>query len=349
MAVSAALDYGLAALERGEEHAPPLPTILLSQARLAARNRVSLDIVLRRYFAGYTLLGDFLFRVAEESGLQGESLQQVSREQAALFDRLISAVTEEYARERKTRLGSAGRRRAERVERLLDGELLDVSAIPYDFDARHLGAIAVGPGAAEAVRELAGALDRRLLLIRRSERTVWAWFGGRQSTDPADVERSHARAPVQGVTLALGEPGWRLAGWRLTHRQARAALPIALRGSEEVARYGDVALLASMLQDDLLVTSLRELYLSPLDKERDGGEIARQTLRAYFAVGRNVSSAAGLLGVARNTVANRIRVLEEKLGRQLGSCAVELEAALRLEELREVCPPEGTELSSRSI
>ena len=79
LAVGAALDYGLTALEHNEESAPPIPSVLLAQARLAARNRVSLDTVLRRYFAGYTLLGDFLVGEAE-SELPG------SRAEAPLAD-----------------------------------------------------------------------------------------------------------------------------------------------------------------------------------------------------------------------------------------------------------------------
>src|SRR5215475_2827436 len=50
-AVSAAVDYGLEGIERGEQSAPPIPDVLLAQARLAARSQVSLDTVLRRYFA----------------------------------------------------------------------------------------------------------------------------------------------------------------------------------------------------------------------------------------------------------------------------------------------------------
>lgn len=59
-AISAAIDYGIAGLERGEQQAAPIPPILLAQARVAARHGVGLDIVIRRYLAGYTLLGDYL-------------------------------------------------------------------------------------------------------------------------------------------------------------------------------------------------------------------------------------------------------------------------------------------------
>ena len=33
-----------------------------------------------------------------------------------------------------------------------------------------------------------------------------------------------------------------------------------------------------MLQDELLATSLRKIYLTPLEAGRDGGEVARETL-----------------------------------------------------------------------
>lgn len=334
-AVSAALDYGFAGIERGEERAPPLPTVLLGQARLAARNGITLDTVLRRYFAGYTLLGDFLMQEAEDSELLGgAALKRVLRAHAALFDRLITAVTDEYTRELEGRLDTTEQRRAERVEKLLAGELLDTSELQYEFDnAHHLAAIAAGSGAGEAIRDLAKALDRRLLLIHRSEGTAWAWLGSRRKVDIEEFELHLSQSWPAQVSLAIGEPAHGLAGWRLTHQQARAALPIALRSPQPFIRYADVALLASMLQDDVLATSMRELYLAPLSEERDGGAVLRETLRAYFAAERNVSSAAAALGVNRHTVTNRLRAIEQRLDRSLDSCAAEMEAALRLENL----------------
>jgi PucR C-terminal helix-turn-helix domain/GGDEF-like domain len=336
-AVSAAIDYGFAGIKRSEERSLPLPAVLLTQARLAARNGISLDTVLRRYFAGYTLLSDFLMQEAEDGDLlEGVALKRLLRSQATLFDRLVAAVTEEYAREAGSRLDTAEQRRAERVERLLDGELLDTFELAYEFDAYHLGAIAAGPGAGEAIRDLAKTLDRRLLLISRGEGAVWAWLGARHRIDPAEFERLVSQSWPTQVSLAIGESGQGHAGWRLTHQQARAALPIALRSSQPLVRYADVALLASMLQDDVLVASLRELYLAPLEQERDGGEVARETLRAYFAADRNSSSSSAILGVSRQTVTNRLRTIEQLLGRPLNSCAAEVEAILRLEELEEL-------------
>jgi hypothetical protein len=331
-AVVAAIDYGLAAIQSSQRNQPQVPAVLLVQARIAARSGIGLDTVLRRYFAGYALLGDFLIEEVEaQSMLGGVELKRLLRAQASIFDRLLAAVSEEHARESEDRLDTADERRAELVGRLLAGEPLDASELAYDLEATHLGLVAKGPGATEAIRELASGLDRRLLFVRKGEETAWAWLGGRRPADQEDLECRVLKVLPPQVSLALGEPGEGIGGWRLTHRQACAALPIVLHDSEPFVRYADVALLASILQDDLLATSLREIYLKPLEQVRDGGEVARETLRAYFASGRNVSSAAAVLGVSRQAVAKRLGAVEERLTRSLGNCAIELEAALRME------------------
>jgi PucR-like helix-turn-helix protein/diguanylate cyclase with GGDEF domain len=331
LAVSAAVDFGLAAVEQGDEHAPPIPTVLLGQARLAARNGVPLEIVLRRYFTGYTLFCDFLVQETEVS-LDGSRLQRLLRAQGALFDRLVTAVTEEYGRESGNRLHSSEQRRVERVQRLLDGELLDVAGFAYDFEAWHLGVLASGPNAVETIRDLSKALNCRLLFVPEGKGAVWAWLGGRNPIVVKDA-LSFAEGASSEVTMAFGEPASGLAGWRFTHRQALAALSVAHRCSERLIRYADVALVASFLKDDLLATSLRNLYLVPLSGERDGGETLRETLRAFLSAQRNVSSTAAALGVRRHTVANRLRTIEKRLGRSLDTCTAEIDAALRLEDL----------------
>jgi hypothetical protein len=331
-ATSAAIEYALGVIERGEEKDAPPPPVLLAQARLAARNGVGLDTVMRRYSAGYVLLSDFLVEETQQSGLRGGDLQRLMRSQGSL-DHLLAAVSGAYTRAASERPSTNEQRRAERIERLLAGEQLDTSGLGYDFDGFHLGLIAKGLGAEEAFQGLAAAMDCRLLTVCRGEGAMWAWLGGRQAPDLDELSRYVAAHWPAQAALAIGEVGEDLPGWRFTHRQARSALPIALRGSQPVVRYADVALLASTLQNDLLSTSLRRLYLQPLEGDRDGGEATRDTLRAYFAAGRNISSAAAALGVNRNTVSSRLRATEEAIGRPLSSCGPELEAALRLAEL----------------
>ena len=334
----AAIDYGLESIRASERNPPLLPPAILIQARVAARNGIGLDTVLRRYFAGYALLGDFLIEEAEAQGLLGGAeLKRLLRTQASIFDRLLAEVSEEHAREAGARTDTSEERRTELVERLLGGERLDASALAYDLQGVHVGMVAKGPGTAEAIRRLAERLDRRLLLIRQGEDVVWVWLGGRRPPDPENLRRLLPEVLPPGTHLAFGEPGEGVAGWRLTHRQACAALPIARQGLEPFARYSDAAMLASILKDDLLTTSLREIYLKPLEEERDGGEVARETLRAYFASGRNVSSAAAAFGINRHTVTIRLRAIEERIGHPLDVRSAEIDTALQLEELGILC------------
>jgi hypothetical protein len=331
-ALAAAIEYRLAVLETGERAAPPIPTALLGQARLDARDRVSLDTVLRRYFAGNVLFGDFLVNEAERAEVPSSVLRQLLAAQATVGDRLIAAVSAEYAREAENRPTTPAERRRETVKRLLAGELVDHSELGYELDGQHLAVMAKGEGAEELVRDLAGAVDRRLLAVQREEEPTWAcWLGGRRQLSSERTLEALPKVP-DGVILAFGEPGEGLSGWRFSHLQAKAALPIAERRGEPVVRYADVALLAAIASDDLIATSLRQLYLRPLEHARDGGKVARETLRAYFAAERNVSSTAAALGVDRRTVRNRLGAIEDLLGRPLKGAEADLEIALRLDD-----------------
>jgi hypothetical protein len=336
MAVVAALDYALSGIEHGEERASPIPSDVVAQAHRAARNGVGLDTILRRYTAGYALLGDFVMQEADRGGLlgRGAALRAVQRTQASLLDRLIVSVSEEYGREVQRVVRSPDQRRAELVQRLLAGELVDVSGLKYEFEAWHLGIIATGPEAETAVRGLlAAGLGRQLLPIRRSEQTVWAWLGNPRRPTTAEVERfASANVPVD-VSLAVGEPAEGLDGWRLTHWQAQDALLVALRRPQMLTLYADIALLVPWLRDDARAQWLVEMHLSPLDNHRCSGAALRKTLREYFAAGHNASAAARTLYVSRRTMRNRMVLIEESLGSLLHERQAELELALRLDEL----------------
>jgi hypothetical protein len=332
-AVAAAIEYRLGVLEGGERQAPDVPAVLLAQARLDARDGVPLDTVLRRYFAGSALFGDFLVEEAERAVVPSAALRPLLAAQATLGDRLIAAVSEEHAKEAKNRPRSVAERRRQTVKALLAGELVDCSELGYDLDAHHLALMAKGDGAGELMRGVAGTLDRRLLAVQREEEPIVAgWLGGMRPLAAEEAIAALAAAAAERVFVTVGEPGEGLAGWRFSHHQAKAALPVAERRGEAVLRYADVAVLASIDRDELLATSLRRLYLEPLERMRDGGRVARETLRAYFDAERNISSTAAALGVDRRTVRNRLRAIEELLGRPLTGSLADLEIALRLDD-----------------
>jgi hypothetical protein len=339
-AIAAAVEFGVTAIERGDGSPAPIPGAAIEQARRAARFGVSLDTVLRRYIAGHALLADFIMEEADRSGFPGNEamLRHALRTtQTPPLERLTASIIEEYNREFERVGRLPEQRRAELVSRLLAGKQLnhaDPRELDYEFDAWHIGVIASGEVAAEFVRVVKAAMGCERLAVTHGEQTIWAWFGRRRKPTVADLKRLSIERPA-GVRVAVGEPREGIEGWRLTHEEAQAAMPVALRRPEGLTHCSDVLLEAAMLHHEVLAASLVETFLSPLDGLGYRGQTARDTLRAYFETKRNVSSTANRLRVVRNTVENRLREIEERLGRPLHTCSAQLEVALRLEALGE--------------
>jgi hypothetical protein len=360
-AVAAAIEFGLRGLEHSGERPLAMPAETLAQARRAARGGASLDTVLRQYVVGHALLWDYAMEEADRAGLAGPDggLRELFRVQAALLDRLVSGVVREYLGELRRAGRSREQQLLERVRLLLAGERIESAVLDYRLQGAHLALIVKGYGGRAALRELAQSLDRELLSVSPDKETVWGWLGGREALRMRDVEDALAAAagggdcftgggprtdgrpsPSEfgaeppGLRFAVGEPGHGLEGWRFTHRQAQAALLVALRRPQVVTRYADVALLAAALNDDLLADSLSAMYVTPLRDARSGGPALCETLGAYLAADRNTSATAAALGVARNTVDNRLRAIEERIGRPLQRAPAELEVALRLHDLQ---------------
>lgn len=326
--IPAAFDFSLAAIESLQGDVPPVPTELLSQARLAARHQVGLDTVLRGYVAGSTLIDDFIL---DES--DGKDIQPLLRSRANALEDLLARVSDEYESERRIRLRSPETRTLERVSKMLRGEPRSDTPLNYDLTCHHIGIVASGAGSKQAIAEFSKATDSQLLSVAIDSERVWAWLGRRNAVHVDDVTDAIA---IKGrrIAVGIGEPASGIAGWRQTHQQAKAALPVALRSATQLARYADVCILASAMQDRLLSTSLREMYLQPLLAGKDEGAIHLQTLRAYFAADRNCVAAAATLGVSRQTINNRLRAIEDRLGRTLPSAAAAIELALRVDALR---------------
>jgi hypothetical protein len=344
-AVAAAVEFGLTGIEDGGESLE-IPREAVAQARLAARSGVSLEAVLRRYIVGHALLWDYVMGEADRLERSGRAsgLREMSRAQASLLDRLVIGVTREHVAELQRAGRSREQRLLERVRMLLAGENSDDAGGPgvgehdldldYGLDREHLGVIARGEGAEQTLRGLAQASGARLLCVPAGEGLVWAWLGSEHGLAIADLERAVSHGVRDGgISLAAGEPARGLEGWRVTHRQAQAAMVVAARRPRPLTCYADVALLATALKDDALARTLIDAYITPLLDARGSGEVLLQSLRAYLAAERSVSSAAAALGVVRKTVENRLRAIEERLGRTVRPCPPELEVALLLHEL----------------
>ena len=276
--------------------------------------------------------------IAAADELPSGALGRVLDLQGVLVERLMADVSSEHRRERGRWRRSPEQRHAELVRRLLEGERLGTAELGYNLEAWHIGVIATGNAAAQALRDIARSADRQLLSMAYGEETVWAWLGGKRRLEVSDLERIVPRDCDPSVSLAVGEPGSGTDGWRLTHQQAQAARLVALHRPRRYTRYAQDMLLAAVLRDETLARSLKEVFLAPLASQRDGGASARQTLREYLSRGRNASAAGLALGVNRHTVESRLNSVQQHLGPELNTCLVELEVALRLEEFESSAP-----------
>ncbi len=328
------LDYALAGIESGREYSGSIPAEVVAQTQRAARRGIQLGTIIRRYYAASAELADFMTweTVGDWPDYQG-ALRRMQRTQALLLDHLIVAVNEAYLCEVERLERSPEQRRAERVQRLLAGDSVDSTDLNYDLGAWHLGMIGTGLGVGQTIRGLAAGLDCQLLCVSHDDDIVSAWLGGARKAVVDDLERLTLAGWPASVSMTIGEPRKGIDGWRWTHQEAKAALLVAQRKPQRITRCADIVLEAAMCGDELLSRTLTDIYLSPLDRLRIGGLVARQTLRAYFAAGSSITEAASRLKVDRRTVWYRLDKIATGLGWSPEERRPELEVALRIEAL----------------
>ena len=142
-------------------------------------------------------------RMTRPDVAQRDGMRRLLRKQAGALDRVIGAVSEAYEHE-LARPRSAEDRRAELVRGLLAGELLELSELSYDFTRWHLGIVAAGERAEQAVREAAASSDVRLLTVSPEPRCVWGWAGASEKSGLCTFERTAARR--SDTPVGIGEP-----------------------------------------------------------------------------------------------------------------------------------------------
>ncbi|HEX7278310.1 MAG TPA: helix-turn-helix domain-containing protein [Solirubrobacterales bacterium] len=318
--------YLLTCIQLEDEWSPSPPPLAIAEARRAAREGVELDDLLRKYVATDGVFAEFVLERFED--LPPSVLRVVLRGAGISASRLVADLAAAYLRELERARDSVSIRFERRVERLLSGESVSrIGEIAYDFDGWHIGLVVSGLDAAPAAKRIAAQAGRQALVLPHEERIAWAWLGGSYPLAYEQLERA-VLACGDEISIAVGEAHRGLAGWRLTHREARAGFEVVATGRQRVVRARDVSLLVAILRNNELKESLRRNYGDPLrDPE------LRRTVRAYFASGLNGAAAAAILSVDRHTVQRRLRRVEENLGRPLHACQAELKVALDLEDI----------------
>lgn len=337
-AIDSAIDYGIDSVLKGRGGRPSqVPFELLAQARRSARAGVPLDRVIRRYLTGYASFSAVLFEELHAPDISSATSKAILRDQTLWFDEVIEVVTRHYVEEdnEARRLRSKSNLYVQ-VERLLAGRAVDLEPFSYDLRRTHIAAVGRGGEAEAAVREIGGQASCQSLIVQSDDDLVFSWLAVAAPGMKDGV--LEAMGDICSVPIACGAPGVGETGWRRSHRQALSAFPIAERLGKST-RYGDVPLLTAAWHDDLLAHSLSDIFIQPLASDRDGGKQSRETLSAFFAAGRNMSSAAASLGVSRRTLGSRLKTIEKKLGRSLVGGKPALEVALAMADLKEEVQP----------
>jgi hypothetical protein len=246
-------------------------------------------------------------------------------------------IDEEHARERALMFRNRDDLRLDLVRDALRGRAIDARPLGYELDRWHLALVGSGEGVEAVIADLAKR-HHALTLVMHVDGDVWAWVGARRPLPRALEGRTRRHAMPEGTRLSFGDPAPGPEGFRSSHEQAREAHRIASGGSRTVVTFDEVALEALALRDESSARSFVARELGELAESSNRMDTLRGTLRAYFASGQNAAAAAALLAVHEQTIAYRLRAIEEALGRPIRTRRAELEVALRVRETLEAAP-----------
>jgi PucR C-terminal helix-turn-helix domain/GGDEF-like domain len=331
-AIAAAYDYLVDELEvewLGCPATPPTPVRV--QAQLAAAFGVPIESLLRRSAMSNAIMGSIVLREAARMNLSDSQMVILAQRQVAISDTSMSTLTKAYRQECQAD-GSVKAKKVTQVTEALAGEETYDQVLGYRMEGHHVAIVGRGKRMDEFLVRLADTLRARSLVVQPGRLTRWAWIQKATPAPPSNVAGVIKEMAPRDTPVAIGSCENGAAGWRASHLQAVSLFPFCVGGAAALT-YEDRALEASIAQDQVLADYLRRRYLQPIRGDRADGEALLGTLKAYFSTARNAVSAAALLGISRQTVANRLRAIEERLGLPLQSCAVALEVAVRLGDL----------------
>ena len=219
----------------------------------------------------------------------------------------------------------------------------------YRLDQHHAAAVvwvaAASPGVDHnpALKllcdELAAATGSTPPLFTSVDRsTAWVWLGRGGTCENVDSEVVQAVVAAHpGARVALGRVGRGLVGFRMSHRQARAARDVAsvARTGSQVTAHGDraVAVISMLVHDvDGLAAWVTDV-LGPLAAGTEDAERLRDTLLVFLACGSSYQVAAERELLHRNTIKYRVRRAVELRGRDLDGDRLDVELALEVVRL----------------
>jgi DNA-binding PucR family transcriptional regulator len=213
----------------------------------------------------------------------------------------------------------------------------------YRLSQYHLGAVLRASGTDPELRPqtslfriadtIAATLktSNALSFFDDATRSGCVWFPLGERTEIDVTALAAALAEVGNVSIAFGDIGFGLPGFRRTHRQALSANAVARVNDVPLPRliwFAEVAPIAMMAADIELAKAWVAETLGELAFDGERQAMLRETARVYFETGRSYTATAKQLFLHRNTAHYRVRAAEEMRGRPFHEGRLEVELAL---------------------
>jgi PucR C-terminal helix-turn-helix domain/GGDEF-like domain len=334
------------------------PPEALAYAKEYVRRGLGLETLQRAYRTGQATLSRMWLH---ELRMRADDAEQLADTFGFFNDWLFEWVetlehrlTEYYMVERERRLRGTSAMRSEQVRTILDGSPVDVrnasATLRYELDRRHVAYIVWTEATLDA--------PNGLVLFRAMERVaadvaafigatdhltvplggyLACWAGFRQAPQGQTLAGHLPLATNRWINVALGQTGEGIGGFRRSHEEAvlaRRVHQLRSQGRQPACvRFSDVALEVMLTQSREEARRFVAQQLGDLASEDKSVARLRETLRVFLEENGSFQNAAARLGVHKNTVAYRIRRVEELLGHGVRERQLELQTALRLAPL----------------
>lgn len=337
----------------GDYDKPSLPSAAYDFVEHMALAEAPLSAILRSYELGHAniwngyiqfLRGSTLPHERRAEALEAGSVRMFKYMQAMTSDAVVAfnqvrmSVTQEYES-----------RRGEIVKGVLAGtvdaaDLRDL--LGYRADDVHIGytAWSTGDGIAGQVGE---ALRRRLvglasqhLAVPAGVSSVHGWF---TPNSASSYERLRDIELPPGVGAAFGAARSGIDGFRHTHDEALLSMRVP-SPPDRIVCFPDVAVEILVSQRGDLARRFVEDQLGPI-LQHEGRDRFLLTMRHFLETQGSPSRSGRRLGVHANTVTQRIRRIEEVLGRPIDLDNLPIRVALAVEP---VLSSGASEAQSRS-
>lgn len=326
-----------------ESEASLVSTEVVEIAQDFARRGMELNDLLRSIRVGYAVLASALLdAVIASDGGDTTELRRVAILMFEMIDGFTGTAATAFLAEQRAWEAHTTAARLDMVRKLINSEPVDIAQatrlLNYPLDADHVALIASsGPSQSSDRVDLRRVVDPVFnqwgspiakLIVPVGAHGLWAWgaYGS-----PAEHKTGRTLPSFDDVSIAVGQPGHGLPGFRRTHLDADAA--DRLRSMLDPVRantiaHHDVDLEALLLADGEAGKEFVNRYIGQLAGVDPRVAELRSTLKLYLDHDRSLTKVAAVKHISRNTVTYRVQQAFDLCGHRSGDSTLRLHNAL---------------------